>query len=172
MLLLFRHEAVSNCMLPHRLQHARLPCPLPSPRVCSNSSSLSWWCHPTISSSVVPFSSCLQSFPASGSFPMSSPFASVGQSIEVSALASALPMYFQDWFPLGMTEGLVMCGSETHVISCHLNSTFGFIAFQLQEELILDDIYTSSCRITDLMISSPKMVVLLGVTFAFLMHFH
>ena len=71
-----------------------------------------------------------------------------------------------------MTEGLVMCGPETHVRSYHLNSTFGFIAFQLQEELTLDDIYTSPCRIIDLMISSPKMVMLLGVTFAFLMHFH
>ena len=159
-------------MPPHGLHHVSLLCPLPSPRVCSNSSSLSWWCHPTISSSVFPFSSCLQSFPASGSFPMSQFFTSGGQSIEVSASALVLPGNFQDWFPLGMTEGLVLCGPETHVISYHLNSTFGFIAFQLQEELTPDDIYTSPCRITDLMISSPKMVMLLGVTFAFLMLFH
>ena len=105
-------------------------------------------------------------------FSMSQFFTFGGQSIKVSASALVLPMNFQDWFPLGMTEGLIMCGPETHVISYHLNSTFGFIAFQLQEELILDDIYTSSCRITDLMVSSPKMVMLLRVTFAFLMHFH
>ena len=75
----------------HGLQHARLPCPSPSPRACSNSYPLSWWCHPTISSSVVPFSSCLQSFPASGSFQMSQLFTSGGQSIVVSASTSVLP---------------------------------------------------------------------------------
>ena len=80
---------------------ARPPCPSPTPRVHSNSCPLSRWCHPTISSSVVPFSSCLQSFPASGSFPMSQFFASGGQSIGVSASASVLPTNIQDWFPLG-----------------------------------------------------------------------
>ena len=87
----------------HGLQHTRLPCPSPTPRVCSNSCPLNQWCHPTISSSVIPFSSCLQSFPASGSFQMSQFFASCGQSIGVSALASVLPMNIQDWFPLGWT---------------------------------------------------------------------
>ena len=80
-------------------QHARLPCPSPSPRDCSNSCPLSWWCHPTILSCVVPSSSRLQSFPASGTFPMSWFFASGGQSIGVSASTSVLPMNIQDWFP-------------------------------------------------------------------------
>ena len=90
----------------HGLQYARLPCPSPTPEVCSNSCPSSWWCRPTISSSVVPFSSCLQSFPASGSFPVSQFFPSGGQSIGVSASASFLPMNIQDWFPLGWT-GLI-----------------------------------------------------------------
>ena len=84
-------------------EHARLPCPSLSSRACSNSCPLSWWCHPTISSSVIPFSSCLQSFPASGSFPMSQFFASGDQSIGVSPSVSVLPMNIQDWFPLGWT---------------------------------------------------------------------
>ena len=86
----------------HKLQHARLPCASPTPGACSNSCPSSQWCHPTISSSVVPFF-CLQSFPASGSFLMSLFFASGGQSIRVSASASVLPMNMQDWFPLGLT---------------------------------------------------------------------
>ena len=85
-------KIVSNSLQPHELQHARLPCPSPSPGVCSSSCSLSQWCHPTISSSVVPFSSCLQSFPASGSFPMSQFFPLGSQSIGASASASVLPM--------------------------------------------------------------------------------
>ena len=83
----------------------RPPCSSPTPRVYSNSSPLSQWCHPTISSSVVPFSSCFQSFPASGSFPMSQFFASGGQTIGVRASTSVLPMNIQDWFPLGWTDG-------------------------------------------------------------------
>ena len=86
---------------PYGLQHTRLPCPSPSPRACSNSCPLSRWCHPTISSFVIPFSSCLQSFPASGSFQMSQLFKLGGQSIRVSASTSVLPMIIQDWFPLG-----------------------------------------------------------------------
>ena len=89
---------------PHGLQQARLPCPSPTPGASSNSCPSSRWCHPTISSSVVPFSSCLQSCPASGSFQMSQFFASGGQSIGASASASVLPMNIQDWFPLGQTE--------------------------------------------------------------------
>ena len=99
----FSHSAVSNYLQPHGLQHTRPPCPSPTPRVCSNSCPLSQWCHPTIWSSVVPFSFCFQSFPASGSFPMSRLFASDGQSIGASASASALPMNIQGWFPLGLT---------------------------------------------------------------------
>ena len=89
---------------PHALQHARPRCPSPTPGVYSNSCPLSRWCHPTISTSVVPFSSCLQSFPASGSFQMSQFFASGGQSIGISAWASVLPMNIQDWFSLGLTS--------------------------------------------------------------------
>ena len=89
---------------PHRLQHARPPCPSPTPGACSHLYLSSQWCHPTVSSSVIPFSSCLQSFPASGSFQMSQFFASGGQSIGASASASVLPMNIQDWFPLGLTS--------------------------------------------------------------------
>ena len=85
------------------MKHIRLPCPSPSPGACSNSYPLSQWCHPTTSSSVIPFSSCLQSFPASGSFPMSQFFASHGQRIGISASTSVLPMSIQDWFPLEWT---------------------------------------------------------------------
>ena len=88
---------------PHGLQHTRLPCPSPTPGAFSNSCPQRWWCHPTVSSSVVPFSSNLQSIPVSGSFPMSQFFTSGGQSIGVSILASVLPMNIQDWFPLGFT---------------------------------------------------------------------
>ena len=97
---------MSNSLRPHGQQHARLPSPSPSPGACSNSCPLSQWCHPTISSSVIPFPSCLQSFPASGSFLMSQLFTSGGQSIGASASASVLPMNIQDWFPLGLT-GLI-----------------------------------------------------------------
>ena len=99
----FSCSVMSNPLRHHGLQHTRPPCPSPTPRVYSNSCPLSWWCHPTISSSVVPFSSCFQSFPASGSFPISQFFASGGQSIGVSASASFLPMNIQNWFPLGWT---------------------------------------------------------------------
>ena len=94
---------MSNSLQPHGLQHDRLPCPSPTPRACSNSCPLSQWCHPTISSFVVSLSSCLQSFPESGSIPMSQLFASGGQSIGASASASVLLMNIQDWFPLGWT---------------------------------------------------------------------
>ena len=96
----FSHSVMSNSLRPHGLQHTRLPCPSPTPGACSNLSPSSQWYHPTISSSVILFSSsCLQSFPASGSFPRSQFFASGGQSIRVSASASVLPMNIQDWFP-------------------------------------------------------------------------
>ena len=95
--------AMSDSLLPHRQQYDRPPCPLLIPRVYSNSSPLSQWYHPIISSSIVPFSACLQSFSASGFFPMSQFFISDGQSIGVSASASVLPMNIQDWFSLGWT---------------------------------------------------------------------
>ena len=125
---------MSDSLRPHGLQHARPPCPSPNPRVCSNSCRLSQWCHPTILSSVVPFS-YLQSFPASGSFLMSQLFASGGQSIRASASASVLLMNIQDWFPLGLTglislksKGLSRVFSKTTIhwnswnITCYLNT--------------------------------------------------
>ena len=96
-------SVVTDTLRPHGLQHTRPPCPSPTPGVCSNSCPSSWWCHPMISSSVVPFSSCPQSLPASGSFRMSQLFASGGQSIGASASAPVLPMNIQNWFPLGWT---------------------------------------------------------------------
>ena len=99
----FSHSVVFNSLWPHGLQHTRLPCPTPAPGACSNSCPSSQWCHPIISSSVIPFSSCLQSFPASGSFPVNQFFESGGQSIGASASASVLLMNIQDWFPLGLT---------------------------------------------------------------------
>ena len=97
----FSRSVVSGSLWPHGLQHARLPCPSPTPRACSNSCPSSQWCHVTTSSSVVPFYSCLQSFPASGSFPISQFFTSGGKNIGASA--SFLPMNIPDWFPLGWT---------------------------------------------------------------------
>ena len=99
----FSHPVMCNSLQSHGLQHTMLPCPSPIPGACSNSCPLSQWWYPTISSSVVPFSSCLQFFPASGSFPGSQFFISGGQSIGASALASVLPMNIQGWYPLGWT---------------------------------------------------------------------
>ena len=105
-LLAFQFSSVSQTcqtLRPHDLRHTRLPCPSSTTRACSNSCPLSQWCHPTISSSVIPFSSCFQSFPSSGSFQMSKLLASGGQSIGVSASTSAFPKNTQDWSPLGWT---------------------------------------------------------------------
>ena len=99
----FSYSVVSNFLRPHESQHTRPSCPSPTPGVYSNSCPLSWWCYSAISSSVVPFSSCPQPLPASGTFPMSQLVASGGQSTGVSASASVLPMNIQDWFPLGWT---------------------------------------------------------------------
>ena len=110
-LLLFGSSIMSDSLWPHGLQHTRLPCPSLFPRACSNSCPLSWWCHATISSSVIPISSCLQPFPASGSFQISQSFQSSGQRNGASASASVLPMNIQDWFPLGLT-GLISLQSK------------------------------------------------------------
>ena len=110
-LLLFSRSVMCDSLWLHGLQHPRLPCPSLSPRAFSNSCPLIWWCHPTISSSVVPFSSCLQSFPASGSFPMTRFFISGGQSIEAAASASVFPMNSQVWSPLEWT-GLISLQSK------------------------------------------------------------
>ena len=114
---MFSHSVVSDSLQPHGQQHTRLPCPSSFLRACLNSYPLSWWCHPTFSFSVVPVSSRLQSFPASGSFPMSQPFASGGQSIGVSSSASVLPMNIQDWLPLGLTSW-PLCSPRDSQESC------------------------------------------------------
>ena len=131
LLLLFSRSVMSDSLWPHGLQHARLPCPSPTPGACPNSCPSSQWYHPTTLSSVVPFSSCLQSFPASGSFLMSQFFASGGQIIGASALASVLPMNIEDWFPLGLTsliclqsKGLSRVFSSTTIWK-HLNLLYG-----------------------------------------------
>ena len=109
----FSCSVVSDSLWPHESQHARPPCPSPTPGVHSNSCPSSRWCHPSILSSVVPFSSCPQSFPASGSFQMSQLFTSGGQSIGVSASASVLPMNIQDWFPLGWTGWISLLSKDS-----------------------------------------------------------
>ena len=126
----FSHSVVSDSLQPHEPQHARPPCASPTPGVHPNPCPLSWWCHPTISSSVVPFSSCPQSFPTSGSFQMSQLFTSGGQSIGVSASTSVLPMNIQDWFPLGwsgwislQSKGLSRVFSNTTVQKHHFFGT-------------------------------------------------
>ena len=101
--ILFSCSVVSKSLQPHGLQYPRPPCPAPTPGVYSNSCPSNWWCHPTISSFVIPFSSCLQSFSASGSFQMSQFFPTGSQNIGVSASASVLTMNIQDWFPVGWT---------------------------------------------------------------------
>ena len=113
----FSCSVTSNSLWSHGLQHTRLPCPSPTPRVYSNSCPSSRWCHPTISPSVVPFSSHLQSFPASGCFPMSQFFASGGPSIGASPSASVLPMNIQDWFSLVWTGWIFFQSKETLNIS-------------------------------------------------------
>ena len=109
----FSRSVVSDSMRPHESQHTRPPCPSPTPGVHSNSRPSSWWCHPAISSSVVPFSSCPQSLPASESFPMSQLFAWGGQSIGISASTSVLPMNTQSWYPVGWT-GWISLQSKGH----------------------------------------------------------
>ena len=126
----FSHSVVSDSLRPHGLHHDRPLCPSPTPEVYPNSCPLSEWCHSTISSSVVPISSCLQSFPASGSFPMSQFFASGGQSIGALAPAPVLPVNIQDWFHIGLTclsslqsKGLSRVFSNTTVQKYHFFST-------------------------------------------------
>ena len=136
----FSHSVVSDSLRPHESQHTRSPCPSPTPRVHSNPCPLNQWCHPTISSSVIPFSSCPQSFPASGSFQMSQLFASGVQSIGVSSSTSVLPVNTQEWSPLGWTgwislqsEGLSRVFSNTtvqkHRFFCTQFSFFFLILF-------------------------------------------
>ena len=125
---------MSDSLRPHGLQHTRLPCPLPAPEAYSNSCPSSQWCHPIISFSVAPFSSCLQSFPASGSFSMSQLFASGSRSTGASALASILPMNIQGRFPLGMT-GLIS------LLSKGLSRVFSSTTVQSMNSLVLSPFY-------------------------------
>ena len=111
----FSRSVLSDSLRPHGLQHARPPCPSPTPGVYSNSCPLSWWCHPIILSSVVPFSSCLQSFPSSGSFPVSQFFTLGGQSIGVSASASVLPMNIQGYYLYVVWSGIARTESWIHL---------------------------------------------------------
>ena len=129
---------MSNSLWPHRRQHTRLPCPSPSPRACSNSCPLSWWCHPTMSSSVMRLSSSLQSLSALGSFPMSQFFQLGGQSIRASASASVLPMNIQDQFLLWLTglislqfKGLWRVFSNTTVQNASILQCSAFFMVQL-----------------------------------------
>ena len=121
----FSCPVVSDSIWLHALQHTRLPCPSPTPGVYSNSCQLSRWCHPTTSSSVLPFSSRLQSFPASGSFQMSQFFTSGGQTIGASASASVLPMNIQDWFPLGLTGWISLQSKGLSRVNWPIIFTFG-----------------------------------------------
>ena len=127
-MLLFSRSVVSDSLWPHGLQHTRVSCPSPTPRACSNSCPLSRWCPPTISSSVVPFSSCPQSSPVSGSFPVSQLFTSSGHRIGASASASVFPMNTQDWSPLGWTGWISLQSRDSQESSPtpqfkHINSS-------------------------------------------------
>ena len=145
----FSCSVVSDSLWPHEPQHTRPPCPSPTPGVYPNSCPLSWWCHPTISSFVVPFSSLLKSFPASGFFQMSQLFTSGGQSIGVSASASVLPMNTQDWFPLGWT-GWISLQSKG------LSRVFFNTTVQKHQLLLI-----ASCRGACFLVSRIALLILL-----------
>ena len=149
---------MSDSLKPHELQHARLLCPSPTPGVCSNSCLLSWWCHPTISFSVFPFSSCLKSFPASRYFPMSQYFASGGQSIGVSASASVLPMNFL----CGLT-GVISLFSEALSRVQHHNSKVSVLQCSAFFMIQLSHLYMTTGKIVVLTIWTfvSKMMPLL-----------
>ena len=142
---------MSDSLWPHAPQHARLHCPSPAPGACSNSSPSSQWCHPTISFSVGPFSSCLQSFPASRPFQMSQFFTSGGQSIGVSASASVLPMNIQDWFPLGW-NGWISLQSKG------LSRVFSNITVQKHHSLALSFLYSPT--LTSIHLTTGKTITL------------
>ena len=141
---------MSDSLWPHGLRHSRFSCPSPTPRACSNSCLLSRWCHPTISSAAVPFSSYLQSFPASGSFPMSQFFASDGQTTGASASASVLPMNIQDWFPLGLTGWISLQSKRlSRVLQHHSwkasilwHSAFFMVYYEMTKNLFSSSINT------------------------------
>ena len=126
-LLLFSHLVMSYSLQPLGLEHSRLPCLSPSPGVCSNSCPSSQWCHPTISSSVIPFSTCLHSFPTSGSFPMSQPFASGIQNTRASA--SFLPINIHGWFPLGLTGLISLVQGTLKSVHQHQSSEASILCY-------------------------------------------
>ena len=141
----FSRSVVSDSLQPHEPQHSWPPCPSPTPRIYSNSCPLSRWCHPTISSSVIPLSSCLQSFPASGSFQMSQFFRSGGQSIGVSALAFVLPKNTQDWSPLEWTGWISLLSKGlSRVFSNTTVQKHQFFGAQLSYSPTLTSIKTNS----------------------------
>ena len=127
----FSCSVMSDSLSPHWLQHASLPCPSPFLKACSNSCPLSWWCHPIISFPIIPFSSCLQSFPTPGSFLLSRPFTSGSQSIGASASASVFPMNIQDWFPLGWTGLILKSKGLSRVFSNTTVQKHWFLSTQL-----------------------------------------
>ena len=129
------HSVMSDSLWPHGMQHTKLPFPSPTPGACWNSCPLSQWCHPTISSSVIPISSCLQSFPASESFPVSQLFTSGGQSIGAPASTSVLPKNNQDWFPLGLTDlNFLQCKGLSRVFSNTTVQKHQFFGTQLSSQ--------------------------------------
>ena len=134
----FSLSVVSDSLQPHKLQHTRPPCPSPTPGVYQNSCPASRWCHSAIASSVVPFTSCPQSLPASGSFPMSQLFTWSGQSTGVSTSTSVLPMNIQDWFPLGLTGCISLQSRELwRVFSNTMVKKHQFFGTQLSFQLII-----------------------------------
>ena len=154
---------MSNNLWPHGLQYARLPCSSPTPRACSNSCPSSQWCNPTISSSAVPFSSCLQSFPVSESFLVSQFFASGGQSAGVSASTSVLPVNIQDRFPLGLTGWIYLQGKGlTKVFS---NNTVQFSSVQFSHSVISDSVtpWTAACQASLFITSSGSLLKLMSI---------
>ena len=141
----FSHSVVSNCLRPDGLQHTRFPCPSPAPRPCSNSCPSSRWFHPTTSSSVVLFSSPLQSSPASGSFPISQFFTSGCQIIGVSASASVLPMNIQEWFPLGWTDWISLLSKRlSRIFSQHYSSKASILQYSAFFIVQLSHPYTTT----------------------------
>ena len=144
------HSVVSNSLWLHGMQHTRIPCRSTSPGVCSNSYPWNQWCHPTILSSVVPFSSCLQSFPAFGSFSMTWLFTSGGQSTGASSLASVLSMNIQGWFPSGLT-GLISLQSK------ELSKVFSSITVWRHRSLGVQPFLLSSLHIHTWLLEKPKL---------------
>ena len=148
--LLFSCSVMSDSLQPHGLQNTRLPCSSPSPRACSTSCPLTQWCHQTISSSVIPFSSCIQSFPASGSFQMNQLFTSGGQSIVALVSASVLPMNIWYWFPWGLT-GLISSQSKG------LSKVFSNTTVQRHQFFSVQPFLLSSYHICTWLLEKPQL---------------